>query len=42
MDFACGIFSFESVRYTTVHTLAGDILKLAQHTAEAMARTDFE
>ena len=36
LEFMCDIFSLDSVRYTTVHTLADDILLLAQHTAQSL------
>ena len=36
LEFVCDIFSLDSVRYTTVHTLADDILLLAQQTAQSL------
>lgn len=36
MNFVRSIFSLESVNYTSVHTLADDILRLAKDTADTM------
>ena len=36
MNFVRSIFSLESVNYSTVHTLAEDILTLAKQTADQM------
>lgn len=36
MNFIRSIFSLESVNYSTVHTLADDILTLAKQTADQM------
>ena len=41
MNFVRSIFSLESVNYSTVHTLAEDILTLAKQTADQMQTTTY-
>jgi hypothetical protein len=42
MNFVLSIFSVESVDYSSVKTLARDILTLAKHTADEMHTTPID